>query len=74
VKIVGGDLTYLQVEDDKGKVEKLWWMEYFDGSNVLAADPQRRLNKPIKVKFVEKEIFNSTLKDYVKVKVITGVE
>jgi hypothetical protein len=74
VKIVGGDFSYLQVEDDKGKVEKLWWMEYFDGSNVLATDPQRRLNKPIKVKFVEKEMFNSTLKDYVKIKVITGIE
>lgn len=74
VKITGGDFSYLQVEDDKGKVEKLWWMEYFDGANVLTANPQSRLNKPIKVKFVEKETFNSTLKDYVKIKVITGIE
>ncbi len=74
VKIIGGDFSYLQVEDDKGRIEKLWWMEYFDGANVLATDPQRHLNKPIKVRFVEKEIFNSTLKDYVKIKVITGVD
>ena len=31
VNISGGDFSYLQVADDKGKIEKLWWMEYFDG-------------------------------------------
>jgi hypothetical protein len=73
-KVVDGDFTYLQVEDAKGKIEKLWWLEYFDGSNKLLADSQGRMNKPIKVNYVEKEMFNSTLKDYVKMKVITGVE
>ena len=74
VRIVEGDFSYLQVADSKGKVEKLWWMEYFDGSNALAANPQSRLNKPIKVNYVEREMYNSTLKEYVKVKVITGIE
>jgi hypothetical protein len=74
VKIVNGDFSYLQVEDSKGKIEKLWWMEYFDGSNVLVVSPQNRLNRPIKVNYVEKELFNFTLKDYVKVKVITGID
>jgi hypothetical protein len=74
MNIAGGDFSYLQVADDKGKIEKLWWMEYFDGANLLIGNPQNRLNKPIKVRFVEKEMFNSTLKDYVKIKVITGIE
>jgi hypothetical protein len=74
VKIAEGEFTHLQVEDANGRIEKLWWMEYFNGSNILLADPQGQLNKPIKVNFVEREIFNSTLRDYVKVKVITGIE
>jgi hypothetical protein len=74
LKIVGGEFTYLQVEDDKGKIEKLWWMEYFDGSNKFLADPQRRLNKTVRIDYVEKEMFNSTLNDYVKIKVIKGIE
>ena len=74
VSIAGGDFSYLQVADDKGKIEKLWWMEYFDGANILAVNPKNRINKPIKVRYVEKEMFNSTLKDYVKIKVITGIE
>jgi hypothetical protein len=74
LKIVGGEFTYLQIEDDKGKIEKLWWMEYFDGSNKFLADPQRQLNKIVRVDYVEKEMFNSTLNDYVKVKVIKGIQ
>jgi hypothetical protein len=73
-KIVGGDFSYLQVEDTKGKIEKLWWMEYFQGSKTLLTDPNPRLNKPITVKYTEREVFNSTLGDYVKIKIITGIE
>src|SRR5262245_19827414 len=74
LKIVGGEFTYLQVEDDKGKIQKLWWMEYFDGSNKFLADPQRQLNKTVRIDYVEKEMFNSTLNDYVKIKVIKGIQ
>jgi hypothetical protein len=74
LKVVTGDFTHLQIEDGKGKVERLWWLEYFEGSNKLLIDPQGQLNKVIKVNYVEKEMFNSTLKDYVKVKVITSIE
>ena len=74
VKVVEGEFTHLQVEDANGRIEKLWWMEYFNGSNILLADAHGQLNKPIKVNYVEREIFNSTLRDYVKVKVITSIE
>jgi len=64
----------LKVEDTKGKIEKLWWMEYFQGSKTLLTDPNSRLNKPITVKYTEREVFNSTLGDYVKIKIITGID
>ena len=74
VKIVSGEFTYLQVEDAKGKIEKLWWMEYFDGSNKLLSNSQSSLERAVKVNYIEREVFNSTLNDYVKIKVITGIE
>lgn len=74
LKIVGGDFTYLQVEDASGKLEKVWWMEYFDGSNRLLADAKNLVNRPVRINYTEKEVFNSTLNDYVKIKVITGIE
>ena len=74
VKIIPGDISHIQVKDASGKIEKLWWMEYFEGSNKLVNESQNHLNKAIKVSYVEKEIYNSTLKDYVKMKIITAVE
>jgi hypothetical protein len=74
LKIVEGEFTYLQVEDTNGKIQKLWWLEYFDGSNKLIGNANNELSKPIKVTYVEKEVFNSILKDYVKIKMITRID
>jgi hypothetical protein len=71
LKVVGGEFTHLQIEDSSGKIEKLWWMGYFNGSNALLVNPQSQLNRSFRFTYVEREIFNSTLNDYVKVKVIT---
>ncbi len=74
LKIVHGDFSYLQVKDPAGKIEKLWWMEYFEGSGRLITNAGDMLNKDVKVKYTEKEIYNATLKEYIKIKVITGLE
>lgn len=73
LKVVNGDFTYIQVKDGSGKIEKLWWMEYFEGSNKLINELDKQLNKPVRVSYIEKEIYNSTLKDYMKLKIITGM-
>ena len=74
LKVVNGDFTYIQVKDGSGKIEKLWWMEYFEGSNKLINELDKQLNKPVRVSYIEKEIYNSTLKDYMKLKIITGMD
>jgi len=74
LKIVHGDFTYIQVKDASGKIEKLWWMEYFEGSGRLITNAGDMLNKEVKVKYSEKEIYNATLKEYIKIKVIAGLE
>ena len=74
LKIVTGDFTYIQVKDASGKIEKLWWMEYFDGSAKLITDAATMVNKQVKVNYTEKEIYNATLKEYIKIKVIKGLE
>ena len=55
-------------------IEKLWWMEYFEGSGRLITNAGDMLNKDVKVKYTEKEIYNATLKEYIKIKVIAGLE
>jgi len=71
VKIVPGDLTYLSVKTDGGQVQKIWWLEYFEGADKLTADGY---NKPVTIEYIEKEVYNAALKDYIKIKIATGVK
>jgi hypothetical protein len=73
VKVVPGELTHLLVKDSKGKTVKIWWMDYFDGSDDMADNPQKMNNKKVTVSYTEKEVYSATLKEYVKIKVATGV-
>ena len=70
--VIAGDFTSINVKTASGKVEKIWWMEYFPGENKLLDGSL--MNKVVTVKYTEKEIYNFTLKDYVKVKVLSGIE
>lgn len=73
LKVVPGELTHLLVKDSKGKTVKIWWMDYFDGSDDMADNPQKMINKKITVDYTEKEVYNVALKQYIKIKVATGI-
>lgn len=72
VQILDGDFTSIQVKLSNGRTEKLWWMEFFEGAEALAS--KSLVSKQVKVKFVEKEVYNAALKDYILIKVITGID
>ncbi|MBC7934472.1 MAG: hypothetical protein H7Y86_03810 [Rhizobacter sp.] len=70
--ITPGDFTSLSVKTASGKVEKIWWMEYFPGDDKLIGGSL--VNKKVTIKYTEKEIYNAGMKTYVKIKVAAGVE
>ena len=71
-KILSENFTCLLMKDSKGKVEKFWWMQYFEGANALTS--RDLLNKTITVSYTEQEVYNAVLKEYVNIKVITGLK
>ncbi len=73
-KIVNSDLSFVEVISSKGKIEKIYWFEYFEGSNLLIKEPQKLLHQKIKLNYFEREVYNSALKDYIKLKVIAGIQ
>lgn len=72
LQIQEGDFTSIQVKLGNGRTEKLWWMEFFEGADALAS--KSLVSKQVKVKFVEKEVYNAAIKDYILIKVITGLD
>lgn len=70
LKIETGDFTNVHIKMPNGKVEKLWWMEYFDGANLLTE--KVRLNKEVNVMYKEQDIYNAFLDQYVKTKIVVA--
>jgi hypothetical protein len=73
LKINVGEFSYLEVKTYAGKIEKMYWMEYFENANDLMNTPTKFINKNIVVNYAEKEIYKSSIKEYVKIKVITDL-
>lgn len=71
-KVVDGEFTHILVKDQRGKIEKLWWFDYFEGAEFLR--DKSNLDKSFRVSYTEREVYSSMLKDYVKIRVITGME
>ncbi|HRD58002.1 MAG TPA: hypothetical protein PK504_08115 [Ferruginibacter sp.] len=66
-----GEFTSFSIKTTSGKQEKIWWMEYFPGDSKIADGSL--INKQVTVQYIEKEIYNARLKDYVKIKIAKSV-
>lgn len=72
VKIVPGDITHFLIKDAQGKTEKIWWMEYFEGADKLK--DSKGINKPVVIRYKESEVYSAAMKDYIKIKIATGID
>jgi hypothetical protein len=70
LKVETGEFTCVHIKMPNGKIEKVWWMEYFGGANLLLE--KGRLNKEIVMMYKEQDIYNAGLEEYVKAKVAVG--
>ncbi len=70
-KIVPGEFTFLQVRSENGKMEKIYWMEYFEGANLLTGNIKN--GRKILIQYRETEIYDSASKEYKTIKVAAGI-
>jgi hypothetical protein len=69
-----GSFACLKVKDADGREQKIWWFEHFDGSETLVKTPSALNNKKVTVVYVEREVYEPKLKDYVKIKVASSLK
>jgi hypothetical protein len=69
-----GTVACIRVKEASGRELKIWWMEYFEGSDALIKTPELMKNKKVSITYIEREIYEPKNKDYVKVKVATKLE
>jgi hypothetical protein len=73
MSITQNQVAILQVKDRTGKITKIIWLEQFVGSDLLQANAAKFLNKPVTIKFTEREVYNATTKKYTKMKVAYAI-
>lgn len=69
-----GNFACLKVKGADGREQKIWWFEHFNGSDLLIKNPELLNNKKVTVTYVEREVYEPKLKDYVKIKVAAGLK
>lgn len=66
--------SILVIKSKTGKEEKLWWLQFFEGSDLLIENPAALSRKDITVKYTEMEVYDPKLKDYRPIKVIQSLK
>ncbi len=74
VTINQGDITTLSIKDAKGKLQKLYWLEYFENADEIKDASKKYINKKIIASYTEKDVYDAAKKTYKTIKVLTGVE
>ena len=68
-----GAFAFVRIKDASGREQKLWWMEYFPGSEELVSASAKLKGKSVSVSYTEREVYEPKVKDYVHVKVLAGL-
>jgi len=63
-----GNFNYLRIKGSDGRETKVWWFQFFQGADLLA-NPAALKDKAVSLSVLEEEVYEPTLKDYVKIKV-----
>lgn len=67
------EMAMFEVKDKTGKITKIVWLDQFVGSDLVQANAAKFINKPVTIKYIEREIYNATLKKYTKIKVAYSI-
>lgn len=73
LSIEESDFTYVFVQDEDGKRQKLYWIQNFAGSFDLT-DMQNWKEKKVAIEFVNFECYSAQLKEYITKKEIVSIE
>jgi hypothetical protein len=72
-RLEGQLFTALVIKTKSGKEEKLWWFQFFEGSDELAKNPANLAKKNLTIKYTEMEVYDAKLKEYRTIKVIKNL-
>jgi hypothetical protein len=74
VAVEESDFVRITLESDSGRKEAYYWMEHFDGANLLDNNANALKNKRISVTYEKRESYSPRLGDYIQIRVLRSLE
>lgn len=71
--IESGDFVTIKVERESGRKETFYWMEYFDGANLLEKGGKSVIGKKVLIKYESIEVYSPKMEDYSTIKVLRSL-
>lgn len=74
LEVSSGDFVTLKINSETGRKETYYWMEHFEGANLLENDGAAIKGKNISVSYRKIESYSPILDDYVQIRVLRSLE
>src|SRR4030095_4796501 len=72
-RLEGQLFTALVIKTKAGKEEKLWWFQFFEGSEKIAKETASLSKKNLTIKYTEMEVYDAKLNEYRTIKVMKSL-
>jgi hypothetical protein len=72
--VSSGDFVTMKIKSDKGRKETYYWMEHFEGSDLLDNDGAAIRGKNISVTYYKMEVYSPKLEDYLQIRIIRSLK
>ncbi len=73
LSLTPGTFSTINIKNKQGKVENLYWFEYFENADYFKNNISKFTNKKINYTYEEKDIYDAAKKNYKTIKVITSI-
>lgn len=74
-KLDAQQFNVLVVEDESGREHKILWLEHFDNASDFEGGKAKKLEgREVRITYVERDMYEPKLDEYIKMKVVKGVE
>jgi len=74
LEVSSGDFVTLKINSDTGRKETYYWMEHFDGANLLENNGTAIKGKDVSVSYYKMEVYSPKLGDYVQIRILRSLE
>jgi len=73
LEVMSGDFVSLKIESDSGKKETYYWLEHFNGAELLENGGAAIRGKEVVLSYYKMEVYSPKLEDYIQIRILRSL-